>query len=485
MKRAPVCWTIAGSDSGGGAGIQADLLVMHAFGVHGCSVVTAVTAQNTAGVLAVEPVGAPLVARQLEALAGDLPPAAVKTGMLGSAETVHSLCRTLERLEAPVVCDPVLAASDRTALADAETIDALKHDLLPRVDVLTPNRPEAERLLEWSIAFPGDVPAAAAELLAMGPSAVLIKGGHGEGPLSVDYWLDRRRQVWLVSPRQSVTHTHGTGCVLSSALAAGRALGLAPLDAAVLAKAYLNQGLRTGGAVGTMTGPLGFGPYPSAPADLPWAVLSFEAAGLPPAFPALDAPIGLYPIVERADRVERLFGLGIFNVQLRIKDLAGAELERELAAAVSCARRFPGSRLFINDQWERALKLGAYGVHLGQDDLPGADLPALRRAGLRLGISTHGYAEMARAKACRPSYIALGTVYPTTSKVMDYPPLGVETFRRMVRLADAPVAAIGGISLENAGPLLEAGASGLAVISDLRDAPDLPGRLADWRRLLS
>ena len=478
----PIAWTVAGSDSSGGAGIQADLRVMQAFGVHGCSVLTAVTAQNTREVLAIEPVQAGWVVRQLEALTGDLVPAAIKTGMLGSQKVVDVLCHALDSLSAPVVCDPVMASTSGTPLLDAAAIRTLKEKLLPRVEVLTPNLQEAERLLEWSIGYPAEVEAAAEELLAMGPASVLIKGGHAEGALSADYWTDGASRCWISSPRQEVTHTHGTGCVLSSAIAAGRALGLPPLDAVVLAKAYLNQALRTGGGVGEGQGLLGFGPYPSSPQDLPWLAPAFRDAP-PPPFPAMDHPVGLYPIVDRAAWVDRLFSLGLTTVQLRIKDLDDGAAEKEIEEAVRIARRFPKSRLFINDRWAVALKLGAYGVHLGQDDLPDANLAGLRAAGLRLGISTHSYAEMARAKACRPSYIAIGTVYRTTGKVMDCPPLGVDAFARMARLSDVPVVAIGGISLENAPPLLAAGADGLAVISEILDAPDLQARVMDWTRL--
>lgn len=453
---------------------------MQAFGVHGCTVVTAITAQNTREVLAAEPVPIEIVTSQLKALAGDLPPVAIKTGMLGSRAIVEALSSTLGSVSAAVICDPVMRSTSGAALLDADAVRTLKERLLPRVETLTPNLPEAERLLERTISYPEEIEAAAEELLAMGPTSVLIKGGHAAGPMSADFWTDGQGRWWIASLRRAATHTHGTGCVLSSAMASGRALGLSPLDAVILGKAYLNQGLRTGGDVGEGQGPLGFGPYPADPCDLPFLSPAFPDTE-PPGFPTMDGSIGLYPIVDRAAWVERLLELGLTTVQIRIKDLDDAERARELKEAATVARRFPEARLFVNDQWELALELGVYGVHLGQDDLPGADLDALRHAGLRLGISTHSYAEMARAKACRPSYIALGTVYPTTSKVMDYPPLGVDAFARMARLSDVPVVAIGGIHLDNAKPLLEAGADGLAVISEIRDATDLSARVAAWR----
>lgn len=248
---------------------------MQAFGVHGCSVITTVTAQNDREVVATEPVSPELVAGQLDALAAGLAPAAIKTGMLGSRNIVKALCHTLDSVGAPVICDPVMKSTSGMTLLDAAGVKSLKDDLLPRVELLTPNLPEAERLLEWSISFPDEVEAASEELLAMGPASVLIKGGHGGGEFSSDFWTDGNQQWWITSPRLFVTHTHGTGCVLSSAIAAGRALGLPPLEAVVLARAYLNQGLRTGGKVGEERGSLGFGPYPSSTEDLPWLTKTF------------------------------------------------------------------------------------------------------------------------------------------------------------------------------------------------------------------
>jgi len=141
--------------------------------------------------------------------------------------------------------------------------------------------------------------------------------------------------------------------------------------------------------------------------------------------------------------------------------------------------------VFINDAWELALKHDAYGVHLGQDDLPGADLAALARAGLRLGISTHGYAEVARALSVIPSYLAIGTLYESPSKNFAHQPLGLENFARLRKLVPVPVVAIGGITRERAPAVRAAGADVVAVISDIIRAPDLAGRVAEWRRILS
>ncbi|MDB5964859.1 MAG: thiamine-phosphate diphosphorylase [Polaromonas sp.] len=199
-----------------------------------------------------------------------------------------------------------------------------------------------------------------------------------------------------------------------------------------------------------------------------------------PAFAALTAPIGFYPVVPDAQWVARLLGWGVRTLQLRIKaaDHSAGAIEREVTAAVEAASKVPGAQLFINDHWQLALAAGAYGVHLGQEDLDTADIDRLRRAGLRLGLSTHTPAELARAHAVQPSYLAIGPVYATTLKVMPYEPVGLERLRLWARqAAPYPVVAIGGISLERLPGVLACGVDGVAVVSAVTLAAD-PQRAA-------
>ena len=195
-------------------------------------------------------------------------------------------------------------------------------------------------------------------------------------------------------------------------------------------------------------------------------------------FLPLIAPIGFYPVVHDAAWVQRLLGWGVRTVQLRCK-AAGhtpAEIDREVRAAVAAGKQVPGAQVFINDHWEVALTAGAYGVHLGQEDLDTADIEALRRAGLRLGLSTHTPAELARAKAVQPSYLAIGPIYPTTLKVMPYEPVGLDQLTQWAELAAPfPVVAIGGISLERLPGVLaclNGGNDGVAVVSAVTLAAD-------------
>jgi thiamine-phosphate pyrophosphorylase/hydroxymethylpyrimidine kinase/phosphomethylpyrimidine kinase/thiamine-phosphate diphosphorylase len=195
-------------------------------------------------------------------------------------------------------------------------------------------------------------------------------------------------------------------------------------------------------------------------------------------FAPLTGPIGFYPVVHDAAWVQRLLGWGVRTVQLRFK-AAGhtpVEIEREVRAAVEAGSKVPGAQVFINDHWQLALAAGAYGVHLGQEDLSdvdGADLEALRRAGLRLGLSTHTPAELARARAVQPSYLAIGPIYPTTLKVMPYAPVGLAQLKEWALLAAPyPVVAIGGISLERLPGVLACGVDGVAVVSAVTLAAD-------------
>ena len=255
----PVALTIAGSDSSGGAGIQADLKTFAALGVYGASVITALTAQNSKGVLAMHAAPPDIVAAQLDAVFSDLDIAAVKIGMLANAAIIEAVAAALARHRARnVVLDPVMAASTGADLLHGDAMAALR-GLTRHVQVLTPNLPEAAALLDAMMARDeAEMRAQAEKLLALGAGAVLIKGGHAGGPESVDLLVDAQYCVRLAAPRVQTENTHGTGCTLASALAAGLAKGL-PLDqAAHEAKAYVNGAIAAADRLGVATnnGPL-------------------------------------------------------------------------------------------------------------------------------------------------------------------------------------------------------------------------------------
>jgi hydroxymethylpyrimidine/phosphomethylpyrimidine kinase len=251
-----VVLTVAGSDSGGGAGIQADLRTFAAHGVHGTSAITAVTAQNSVAVLdwvALEP---RMVVAQIEAVASDMDVAAVKTGMLATAAIVSAVAETIARLRLPhLVVDPVMVAKSGDRLLDHDAERAYRERLLPLATVVTPNLPEAEALLGRPVRTLVEMREAARALRAMGPRSVVVKGGHLEGD-AVDVFWDGERLEDLPAPRIETKNTHGTGCTYSAAIAARLALGEPLLDAVRGAKVYLTEAVRRSYSVGRGHGPV-------------------------------------------------------------------------------------------------------------------------------------------------------------------------------------------------------------------------------------
>jgi hydroxymethylpyrimidine/phosphomethylpyrimidine kinase len=250
--------TIAGSDSGGGAGIQADLKTFAAHRVYGTSAITAVTAQNTLGVTMWQALPADLVIAQIEAVAGDIGADAVKIGMLANAAIVEAVAATIEELELPlVVVDPVMVAKGGDRLLEEAAVDAIRLELLPRAHLVTPNIPEAEVFAQMPIRSVEAMYAAAERILQMGPRVVLIKGGHLDGPESIDVACTRDGSFELRKPRIASSNTHGTGCTLSSAIAANLALGLDDRQALTQAREYLDGAIRNAPSIGRGHGPLG------------------------------------------------------------------------------------------------------------------------------------------------------------------------------------------------------------------------------------
>lgn len=245
-KTPVIALTIAGSDSGGGAGIQADLKTFHAHGVHGLSVVAAVTSQNTRGVTAVHPVPLAHIRSQIDAVFDDFPIAAVKTGMLGNAATVRLVAKELrKRKPAWVVIDPVMIATSGSRLLDENAVDAVINELIPLADVLTPNLPEAEALLGHPLRTSKQLAEAGEALLAWGAKGILLKGGHGRGNDIVDRFFDAKGMMEIHHPRLA-REGHGTGCTLASAVAAELANGATPRQAVRRAIAYVQRTLKNG-----------------------------------------------------------------------------------------------------------------------------------------------------------------------------------------------------------------------------------------------
>lgn len=257
----PIALTIAGSDSGGGAGIQADLKTFSALGVFGCSVIASLTAQNTLGVQGVLPIPSDFVAQQIQSVLSDIPVRAIKTGMLATADIIATVQASLaDYPQLPLIVDPVMVATSGDRLLAEDAIEQMRK-LLARATLITPNLPEAAALLNTSVVSGRDAMLRQAEgLLALGVEAVLLKGGHDiQEPEATDLLLIATGEAfWLSKPRLQTRNTHGTGCTLASAVAAGLAKGLTLQDAVSEAKNYIHEAIRHSDAlhIGSGSGPV-------------------------------------------------------------------------------------------------------------------------------------------------------------------------------------------------------------------------------------
>ncbi|MCE4555941.1 PfkB family carbohydrate kinase [Roseateles cellulosilyticus] len=482
----PIVWSVAGLDSGGGAGLSADQRAADATGVHLCPVAAALTAQNSVAVDAVFPVPPEQLAAQLATLAEDLPPVAVKTGLLGGVAQLRVVARWIDRLRerAPValVVDPVLRASSGASFADEALLRAYREELLPRATVATPNRREAGRLVG-----DGPAPAQALALQALGVASVCITGGDEGRALALDWLASEHASGWLALPRRDARHNHGTGCCFATALAAALARGFVAADAAVIAKMLTTSGLHIDAKTpGTGPGPVR--PVPDFITDATLLPALFDDAEPPARWPAPAggaAVEGVYGITDRGEHAARLFGAGLRTVQLRIKrGDQEADWPTRLHAEIAAARG-AGGLLIVNDHWREALAAGVDAVHLGQEDLLALspaerrELAAARGGGLRLGISSHSLWELARAVAWAPDYVACGPVWPTLTKAMPWRPQGLANLAWWAAMAPAPVVGIGGVLAPAQLSLVAAaGASAGCVVRGLSDGSAWP--VADW-----
>ncbi|MFQ6371036.1 ThiF family adenylyltransferase [Shewanella sp. YIC-542] len=515
----PIVWTIAGSDSGGGAGIQADLATLRDLGCHGCSVITTLTAQNSVAVNLSQAVSDEMLLSQLDTLLTDMPPKAVKIGLIANQQQLDLLALWLQQHlpEVPLVVDPVMVASCGDALAASESQTAapntaqgtthtaagkstpvrLNYAPLARIaTLLTPNVKELALLGDMSgVTEDFSSWASAAQTLAASlPCHLLAKGGDRTTAKAQDLVifknlphssaLHSHNGFVLESPRQTTSHNHGSGCTLSSAIAAFLAQDWILPDALVLAKAYINGALTHAYGVGQGPGPLGRPGWPDALAWMPaiWPLAHYpqNSPAATPVFKQLPQDLGLYPVVSDVDLLETLLKAGCQTIQLRIKAHATdayemAQLEPNIIRAIRLGEQYQ-ARVFINDHWRLALKHGAFGVHLGQEDLACAPeaLSAIAQAGMALGLSSHGYFEALLALQQRPSYLALGHIFPTTTKVMPSLPQGLNRLRHYAATfaQELPLVAIGGINGDNLDAVRATGATNVAIVRAITQAPN-------------
>ncbi|WP_153914545.1 thiamine phosphate synthase [Shewanella sp. TC10] len=496
----PIIWTIAGSDSGGGAGIQTDIATINDLGGFACSVITTITAQNSVEVKLVEPVSEEMLSAQLAALSEDLKPAAIKIGLIANQQQLNLIAewlmvfrnQNLANKVIPVIVDPVMVASCGDGLNQVSDLDFSPFKGL--ITLITPNAQELFRLgsdkqFNDQLAqqkTKQDVYEAAVIVNQQLKSHVIAKGGDAgqwQGETASDLFVCQQvngvseshqyQSFWLTSQRINTQNNHGSGCTLSSAIASFMAHGYVLHDAIVMAKAYVSKGLIESTQHGKGSGPLAKTAWPEDISLYPnistyygsnIAGNSLVNGALPEdsftketnsslsetsGFARLEQAIGVYPVVNDVDMLESLLKADCTTIQLRVKqsdDLPLDQIEQQIQQAITLGRDY-NAQVFINDHWQLALKHGAFGIHLGQEDVEVADLVAIRDAGIAIGLSSHSIFEILLAHQLKPSYIALGHIFPTTTKVMPSKPQGLLKLARYAALLQPvyPTVAIGGI----------------------------------------
>ncbi len=474
---------IAASDSGGGAGIERDIRVISDLGGHACVAITALTAQNSTKVAKVLETDADFLKLTLENLIQDIKPQAIKIGLvpsLKSLEVIRDFLKSLGDARPFTVYDPVATASVGFSMSSLTALDILSSGFLDYVDLLTPNLPELSQLSSSNVQALdySEVVSQAEVLMSNFRGNLLVTGGHNnlEGTIFDVLFKKDEKPIIFKSQYFENDTKHGTGCAVSSAIATLVAQDLFLEDACTAAIMYVSKAIYTGYKPGLGSGTLSSGFDYDDPNFIPKVCLDFDQRDsqnldhLDHGFNACEKDLGLYPVVPSTDWVESLLKVGVKTIQLRIKDKNRSDLESEIKKASDLGRQYE-ARVFIDDHWELAIKYNAYGVHLGQEDILTADLTAIAKSNLRLGLSTHGYFEIAKAMQLKPSYIALGHIFPTKTKVMKSHPQGLIMLEHYVRLLkNFPTVAIGGIKEDTIEKVKATGVDSIAVVTAITEA---------------
>jgi hydroxymethylpyrimidine kinase/phosphomethylpyrimidine kinase/thiamine-phosphate diphosphorylase len=461
----PAVLIIGGLDPQGCAGIIADSQTVNAHGCHPVALVTCLTEQTQAGLSHLGALKVDQFMSQYHACVADFDIAAIKVGLIPNLEIAQAVLTILKQHEVPVIWDPVLASTSGGVSVSSDVQHYLFEQLLPAITLLTPNSIELIHLTQQHNQI-----LASEILLNNGLNACLVKGGHADSQWATDYFNDNSHAFYCYTDKQA-KQVRGTGCVLASSIASNMALNHDIRDAIVLAKAYLTRGIREAREVG----PYNAITHSNADfelQDIPKLTYSENLVGRQFNFPACPQRLGIYPVVDSSDWIKKLTEEGVKTIQLRIKNVTQEQKHYEIKQAMSY---FDDSvAFFVNDYWQLAIQHQVYGVHLGQEDLHDANLIEIEQAGLRLGISTHSYWELARALAVNPSYIALGPIFETTSKIMPWTSQGVERVEQWTWLLgdEYPLVAIGGIDQYRAEQLYRTGVGSVAMIAAITEADD-------------
>ncbi len=477
----PYVLLIAGVDSGGGAGITADCLTVFDTGAWPLPCVSALTAQSLKQVAMVKAVDEDIFKKTMDTAIKDWDkPSAIKIGVITSRTILLDLLDYLEGplKDVPVVWDPVLCAT--AGGMDSADLNEFLDRILKVTTIFTPNLPEALELSKYDKHT--DPFVLGQFFVDKGAKACLIKGGHNkEACKAVDTLVTQNLKSTFTHEKKDGDGVHGGGCALSSALASFLSQDFAIEDATALASAYVFRGIKEPALnTGTNRPPCGHLGLDFKLEDMPEIFEEgFPKAGGP--FAKCPLKLGLYPVVDSPMWIERLLKQGVKTIQLRIKDREDPYLFEKIQKAVKLSHQYK-ARLFIDDYYELAIKAHAYGVHLGMEDLKEADLEKIKNANLRLGVSTHGAYELLKALQLKPSYVALGHIFPTQSKKMPSKPQGVYKLALEQKLVDKvmPTVAIGGIKLHNVKDVLATNVGSVALITGITKADDPEEVCRQW-----
>ncbi|MCJ8314360.1 MAG: thiamine phosphate synthase [Saccharospirillaceae bacterium] len=451
-------WTIAAQDSAGISGISADVRVFESFNCHVCQITTAVTAQSIDDSVSIQKIDANIIKDQLNVLLKSHRPDAIKIGVLIDKSQVDVIVDFLaeHNLNIPIVFDPVLSATSGLEF-NVLTLNDLK-PLLKFVTVFTPNTDEL------SILSNGGTQA----ILDCAVKALYLKGGHTD--LSVDYFVDQ-----LITNNSPNLYFHNlkqnkkiraTGCSFSSLLAV-YLMDYPVNDAVTMANASLQKSIKTSeykingfNILKSFSKSIDLNDYP----DVSHCILKTQNKAF-----ELCAPLELYPVVDSVLWIKKLAQWGVKTLQIRIKDQTGEELENSIKQATLICKEHD-IQFFVNDYWQLAIKYNAYGVHLGQEDIQVADIELIRKAGVKIGISTHGETEFCIAKSIKPSYIAIGAIFPTDTKEVQV--VGLDNLSKWVEVLtpNYPLCAIGGIGFKNIKTVLDSQVGSVALVSAICSA---------------
>lgn len=425
--------------------------------VNSCTIST-----HANGTYQAEPVDDELFAEQLVAVES-IKIDTIEIGLLVSIFQVNLLVEFLQARQVVTLYCPFFLPDSQIGFDNTAIVDLLRLRLLGLCDLVIINVATRGLLVRLDAVSNEPVKDVAHSLLGLGAKAVLFNGvKSSRSQRRSEYFFDSTTAFELQSPVTEVLQNSPTGDGFAFALAALVAKGHLLVDAIVKGLTTRNREMRVGSKTRLGSDQQGDIPLLLARDSIGQDVSRFPSCG--------EQALGLYPVVDRASWLERLLPLGVSTIQLRVKDLQGDALHNEIARAVEIAQRYD-CRLFINDYWELAIECGAYGVHLGQEDIDSANLSAIHVAGLRLGLSSHCHYEVARCLAIGPSYIAIGPVFPTTTKIMPWTIHGIEGLSYWQGTLEYPLVAIAGIKPGNIADVVATGVSGVAMITAITESP--------------